>query len=284
MKHPMHMTPASASELEYEVVSDDLRAYLTRRLRDDTRDDDPAIELGRRNAVVNMSRTITGDSIYVLTPDHMGDYYAQEIIWHNGQVELVFRRLSSVELADFLAELVAYDYMDQSDINRALKRAGASFRIESAGFGDKDVPSVTVLSAADVEQSAQAADAHPNIRVLVTRMDAALERQDYAGVLHASASVFETLAKLVVGLPTLENQTLKAFFSRYRKDSLLPDELLDYIRAVYDARSTTPLAGHGGTCQPSIGLEQATVIAEMTKAFVKIERKLALDCNVPAVT
>jgi hypothetical protein len=60
-------------------------------------------------------------------------------------------------------------------------------------------------------------------------MGACLECDDYAGVLHASASAFETLAKIVVDLSTVQDQTLASFFERYRKDSALPDEVLNHI-------------------------------------------------------
>jgi hypothetical protein len=115
---------------------------------------------------------------------------------------------------------------------------------------------------------------HPNIIVLRERMDDALARDDYAGVLHASASIFETMAKDVVGIPTVQNQSLKSFFDRYRKDSALPNEILDYILATYERRSVTPLAGHGSTRTPDICKEEAIALAEMTKAFVKIEYNL----------
>jgi hypothetical protein len=115
---------------------------------------------------------------------------------------------------------------------------------------------------------------HPNIAVLMGRMNDAFARDDYAGVLHASASIFETMAKDVVGIPSVQNQTLKSFFDRYRKDSTLPSEILDYILAVYDARNATPLAGHGSTQIPNLSKEAAITLAEMTKAFVRIEYRL----------
>ena len=66
----------------------------------------------------------------------------------------------------------------------------------------------------------------------MNRMDSDLSRGDYAGVLHCSASIFETMAKDIVGIPTVQNQTLKSFFDRYRKDSALPQEILDYIISI----------------------------------------------------
>jgi hypothetical protein len=115
---------------------------------------------------------------------------------------------------------------------------------------------------------------HPNIGVLIRRMDDSLRRSDFAGVLHASASIFETMAKDVVGIQSVQNQTLKSFFDRYRRDSALTKEILDYILGVYDLRNTTPLAGHGGTQTPAIAAQAAVSLAEMTKAFIRIEYTL----------
>lgn len=115
---------------------------------------------------------------------------------------------------------------------------------------------------------------HPNIHILISRMHDALNREDYSGVLHASASIFETLAKDIIGIPSVQDQTLKSFFNRYRKDSGLPNAVLDYILAIYDSRNVTPLAGHGSIQTPIISRQEAISLCEMTKAFVKIEYKL----------
>ena len=115
---------------------------------------------------------------------------------------------------------------------------------------------------------------HPNIQILIDRMGDALRRDDYSEVLHASASIFETLAKDIVGIPDVQDKTLKSFFERYRKDSTLPNEILNYILDIYESRNMTPLAGHGSTRTPSLSREEAISLSEMTKAFVRIEYKL----------
>jgi hypothetical protein len=112
---------------------------------------------------------------------------------------------------------------------------------------------------------------HPNIEILLDRMDDALKRGDHSGVLHSSASIFETLAKEIVSDPSVQNRTLKSFFQKYRKESELPTAVLDFILAVYESRNVTPLAGHGSTGTPSISPDVAITLAEMTKAFVRIE-------------
>jgi hypothetical protein len=115
---------------------------------------------------------------------------------------------------------------------------------------------------------------HPNIRILLDRMTRSLYACDPTAVLHASASVFETLAQDIIGLANIKDQTLASFFERYRKDSNLPNEILDYILSIYKRRNTEPLAGHGSTNTLSITQSEAIVLAELTIALVKIERQL----------
>ena len=115
---------------------------------------------------------------------------------------------------------------------------------------------------------------HSNISLLIDRMDNAFSRGDYAAVLHASASIFETMAKDVVNTPNIHNQTLAAFFSRYRQDSKLPPQVLDFILEVYKSRNTTPLAGHGSLQSPTTTREEALSLCRMTKTAVKTEYEL----------
>ena len=117
-------------------------------------------------------------------------------------------------------------------------------------------------------------DEQPNIRLLINRMTIALDNSDPSGVLHASASIFETMAKGIIGIDAIQDQTLASFFERYRKDSGLPEEVLDYILSIYKRRNTEPLAGHGSTKSPNITKQEAIILAELTRAFVKIERQL----------
>lgn len=115
---------------------------------------------------------------------------------------------------------------------------------------------------------------HSNIPLLIDRMDNAFLRKDYAEVLHTSASIFETMAKDVVNTPNVHNQTLGSFFSRYRQDSRLPPQILDFVLEVYKSRNTSPLAGHGSLQPPTTTREEAVSLCEMTKAAVKIEYEL----------
>ncbi|MDD4102910.1 MAG: hypothetical protein PHU80_09830, partial [Kiritimatiellae bacterium] len=219
MKYPNHMTASEAQELVYDVVSDDLKIHLTRVLRGAIKACDVDIQMINQNNVINRSRTIAGETIYVLEADGDGNFYPQEYAWHNGEMELVFRRLSTPTFADFIAELAQDGFLDECKVNELLEKEGASFRLKrKTRFAVDTTVSVEVFSLEALDKSERDADTHPNIRVLVRRMDTALNAGDFAGVLHASASIFETLAKIVVAQPTLENKTLKSFFDRYRKD------------------------------------------------------------------
>lgn len=70
-------------------------------------------------------------------------------------------------------------------------------------------------------------DEHPNVNLLLGRMKIALEKDDPSGVLHASASIFETIAKDIVSIDSIQDKPLGAFFERYRIDSMLPREILN---------------------------------------------------------
>ena len=53
MKFPLNLTPAQAQQLEYEHISDELRAYLTRRLEDWANEtDDLDLVLYRKNQLL----------------------------------------------------------------------------------------------------------------------------------------------------------------------------------------------------------------------------------------
>lgn len=135
-------------------------------------------------------------------------------------------------------------------------------------------PFVPLLRSVVVCISDKSTDEHPNILVLINRMTTALDHGDPSGVLHASASIFETMAKEIVGIDAVQDQTLASFFNRYRKNSGLPEVVLDYILSIYKRRNIEPLASHGSIKSPTVTKPEAVILAELTKAFVRIERQL----------
>jgi len=276
MKYTKYLTSDDVRALELEIVSQDLKIFLTRELQRKIESDEfPEHDIISQNAIINKSRNIAGLPIYVLEGDLDGYFHPAENAWHNGEFQLVFRRLSTIQFIEFVGDLIKDGYFGKGEINEYLEKDNVSFRFENNEDGEL---AVEVFPLDKVES--EATPEHPNIRVVARRMDDALKRDDYAGVLHASAVIFETMAKDIVGIPTVQNQTLKWFFEKYRKDSLLPNEILDYILSVYDLRNTEPLAGHGNTKTPEITKETAIVLSEMTKAFVKIEYTLHKEVSV----
>lgn len=268
MKFTIYLDESQKKQLEYEVVSTDLKVHLVRLIERNPRFRKHL--LINMNLLINRSRTLVGKTIYVLEAGDWGEYEDCEYAWHNGEFELIFRRLDTVHFVEFLCELIDREWLEASDVNDLLKQEGASFSIEyENGEIQPSVLSLEELREQPIENE------HPNIRVLIDRMESALEVKDYGGVLHSSASVFETLAKDVVGIPTIQNQTLKSFFDRYKKDSQLPEELQKKILATYEARNSTPLAGHGSLEQPNISHEESVTLVELTKAFVRIEYLLS---------
>jgi hypothetical protein len=197
-----------------------------------------------------------------------------EIIIYLGAISITAGLIKSV--ADLISVILKARLENSYAIKYRLKTFGNGGVIIQEEEIELKMPSDAdnTHQLADYVQNSIVAGVHANITVLLERMESNLGRDDYAGVLHCSASIFETMAKDIVGIPTVQNQTLKSFFDRYRKDSALPQDILDYIFSIYEKRSIMPLAGHGSIQTPTISKQEATTIAELTKAFVRIEYKL----------
>jgi len=272
----MALTDSERQKLEYEVVSDRARLLLTRLLRHATRADSPTVKIVLQNNAINIARNVLGLSIYRLEAEDGDYYYPSENGWHNAEIELTLRRPETADLVEILADLIQEGVLNAEDVNDILEKENLSFSISSYGsMDDRDV-SVEILSIEEIEKSKGEDDEHPNIRLLINRMDSSIKNGDPAGTLHASASVFETLAKDIVNTDSIQNQSLASFFERYRNDSELPDEILDYILEIYRKRNIEPLAGHGSTRPTNITPKDAIILAEMTRAFVRIERQLSV--------
>lgn len=270
MKFGIYINESQAEQLEYEVLSEEFYIYLTRlAIKWSEKPETSEERLHRKNTLVNLSRTIRGKSIYALESDDWGMYQPAEYVWHDGHLMLIFRTLTTIQFIEFVSDLISKSIFRLDDINNALEREGATFRFKI----QKSKISIVVLGIEEIEEKSKVNE-HVNIRVLVGRMESAINREDYSGVLHASASIFETMAKDIIGTENIKDQTLKSFFDRFRKDSSLPKEILDYVLMVYDKRNTTPLAGHGSVDSPSISQKEAIILAELTKSFIRIEYQL----------
>lgn len=219
------LNKADIQNLEYEVISDETRLKLTRLIRYQSKAEDANFQIFKQNRFVNIANTNMGKKIYVLISDDSGNYPVQEHAWHNGEIELIMRRPDTIKLVETLADMLQENLLDCGTVNEILNEEGCSVSFHKADYNSP--VKVNVLEIDKLEEAVQ--DDHPNIRLLVKRMDIALSNDDYSAVLHASASVLETLAKLVVGRSTVESKPLGSFFERYRKDSSLPSPLIDYV-------------------------------------------------------
>lgn len=268
----MGLTKVQRQNLEFEVVSERARLLLTRLLRHATNAQSPTVKIVLQNNAINIAHNVLGLPIYVLEAEDGDYYYPSEYGWHNAEIELLMRRPNTPDLVEVLADFIQEGVLCARDVNEILENENLSFHFKEDGsLDDRDVQ-VKVLSVEEIEESES--EEHPNIRLLINRMNSSLDNDDPAGVLHASASVFETLAKDVINIQSVQDQTLASFFERYRKDSGLPEKVLDYILDIYKKRNVEPLAGHGSTKLSKITKKEAVILAEMTRAFVRIERQL----------
>lgn len=264
--------------LANEVVPERARLELTRLLRAATRSHNSVIRIVQQNHAINIVRNVLNLPFYELEAEDGEYYYPAEYGWHNSQIELAFKIPNTIQLVEILADLIEEGILNDAEVNEILEENNLSFRFDlyEDRLSDTRDVRVEIFSIEELnELLKEDFNEHPNIRLLISRMDDALKRNDYPAVLHASASIFETLAKDIIGIPPVQNQTLASFFDRYRNDSSLPEEILDYVLNIYRRRNTEPLAGHGSLEEPSISHEETIVLSEMTKAFIRIERQLA---------
>lgn len=272
MDFPLLLSDKQVAELEYEVIPTSLKTHLTRLLRRGKAASPDTLPIYWQNDVINRARTIAELPIAVLESDDLGEYMLQEYAWHRSEFELCVRRLNSVQFIEFVAEIVEDRWLDLEVANSLLIKANTSVILEWDDSFDQrllvHVHPVADLNA-DLEQ-----DHRANVRTLVARLDRELAAGDHSAVLHCSAVIFETVAKDVVGIPTVANQTLGGFFDRYRADSSLPEPVLDYILAVYQRRNTEPIAGHGQVDEPTISKSEAEMLTVLTKAFITYETRM----------
>ena len=267
------LTEMDIESLKYEIMTSNARLQLTRLIRIETFSEEDNLQLQKQNRLINIANNVLGKPIYILEPDDMGDYMSFENSWHYGEIEVLMRRPSTIQLVEILADLLQEDLLDIDVVNNILREDSTSIFFEKENYNN--FVKVYIIPFEEIEE-VQDSEEHPNITKLVKRMDTSIVNDDYSATLHASASIFETLAKDIVSLPSVENKSLGSFFDRYRTDSKLPETILDYIISIFNKRNTEPLAGHGSTRALNVSKEEAIILSEMTKTFVRMERKLAL--------
>lgn len=268
------MSARQRQQLELEVVSSEARLMLTRLLRNKVKstssEEGHKIELIWKNQVVNLTSTILGRPIYTLELSDW-DYDNAEYAWHNGEFELAMRRPNTPQLFEALIDLVNEGFLSITDVNQILEFDKCGARLDQEN--DKIV--VRLIDLVDLPDETSEKDTHVNIRLLIERMDRALQDKDWPLVLHSGASVFESLAKQTVPNQNIQNQSFGGWFSLYRNHSKLAAPLLDAIKEIFDRRNIEPLAGHGSISNPSITQEEAIQVRVLTIALVRLERTLS---------
>src|SRR5258708_34821954 len=111
MKYSKFVSSDDIDALDFEVVSQDLKVFLTREL--DSKlvsyvevDESPENKIILQNIIVNESRNIAGLSIHVLESDLDGFYHPADQAWHNGEFQLALRRLNTVQFIEAVGELI----------------------------------------------------------------------------------------------------------------------------------------------------------------------------------
>ena len=201
----MRLSKSERKSLEQEVVPAEARLEFTRLIRDScssvSDDSCGVISLTHENNFVNIANTVMGKPIYALESDGWGFYEPAEFAWHQGQRELIMRLPSTAELAEILADYLQSGMLCRKTVNEILKNYNCGFRFKDIGGMDGVNIEVSIQDAESIPEPDLSKD-HPNVRRLIARMEAALAARDFAAVVHASASVFETLAKDVIQNPS----------------------------------------------------------------------------------
>lgn len=270
----IYLSKDDAISLEYEWIPLSAKVQLTRLLY---RHYLPHAESHPRihylNRIVNQANNLTGRKIFLLEANQLGDYFSADIARQESEFMICIRRLNPIQFIEFLATVVELGYIKVDDANAILKEANSSVTIKLDDSGRVSTSTISTAGQFTLDN-----DASPNLRTLVSRMDRYLNDEDYAGVLSNSAMAIELISKEIYGSSKVYNQSFGSYFEGYKNKTTLPEPVIDWMLQIYKRRNTEPLAAHGSPLPPSITCEEASLIAEMTKAFIRYESRM--QCKV----
>jgi hypothetical protein len=277
VKYPLYIDSAISEALEYEVVSDELMVFLTRKLEEAVfnKYSDDLCWLIKMNQMINLSRELAELPQHVLCADDWGGYPDYEQAWHLGEFNLILRRLDCSRFAEFLCTLIAKGMFSMKFLNQCMDREQASFRfVEDVELK----PTIELVNVIIDSNDDLTIDRPETIGTLITRMDNCLRENDNAGVLATSSNIFETLMKIHATCDRSEGKTFN-FFYRHRENVsiTIPDDIWEFMNRTYIERNRTPLAGHGASIMPEICHSESVFLAECTKAIVRSILKLYRD-------
>lgn len=266
----IYLSKDDAISLEHEWIPLSAKVQLTRLLdRYCPPHVNPHTRIRYLQLIVNLANNLSERKLFDLDTDHFDDYFPEDVARLESEFMICIRRLNPIQFIEFLGTVVEYEYIDINDANIILKEVNSSVAIELDTTGRL---SISILPMAD--KSALDNDANPNLHTLLSRMDSYLNDEDYAAVLLNSANAIEYISKQIYGSSKIYNQSFGSYFEGYKNKTTLPEPVIDWMLQIYKRRNTEPLAAHGSPLPPSITCEEATLIAEMTKAFIRYESRM----------
>ena len=266
----IYLSKDDAISLEYEWIPLSAKAHLIRLLdRYCPPHVNPRTRIPYLQRIVNLANNLSERKFFDLDTDQFDDYFPEDVARLETEFMICIRRLNPIQFIEFLGTVVEYEYIDINDANIILKEINSSVAIELDTTGHL---SISILPMAD--KSALDNDASPNLRTILRRMDSYLNDEDYAAVLLTSALAIEFISKQIYGSSKIYNQSFGSYFEGYKNKTTLPEPIIDWMLQIYKRRNTEPLASHGSPLPPSITCEEASLIAEMTKAFIRYEFRM----------
>ena len=266
----IYLSKDDAISLEYEWIPLSAKAHLIRLLdRYCPPHVNPHTRIPYLQRIVNLANNLSERKFFDLDTDQFDDYFPEDVARLETEFMICIRRLNPIQFIEFLGTVVEYEYIDINDANIILKEINSSVAIELDTTGHL---SISILPMAD--KSALDNDASPNLRTILRRMDSYLNDEDYAAVLLNSAMAIEFISKQIYGSSKIYNQSFGSYFEGYKNKTTLPEPIIDWMLQIYKRRNTEPLASHGSPLPPSITCEEASLIAEMTKAFIRYEFRM----------
>lgn len=266
----IYLSKDDAISLEYEWIPLSAKAHLIRLLdRYCPPHVNPRTRIPYLQRIVNLANNLSERKFFDLDTDQFDDYFPEDVARLETEFMICIRRLNPIQFIVFLGTVVEYEYIDINDANIILKEINSSVAIELDTTGHL---SISILPMAD--KSALDNDASPNLRTILRRMDSYLNDEDYAAVLLNSAMAIEFISKQIYGSSKIYNQSFGSYFEGYKNKTTLPEPIIDWMLQIYKRRNTEPLASHGSPLHPSITCEEASLIAEMTKAFIRYEFRM----------
>ena len=266
----IYLSKDDAISLKYEWIPLSAKVQLTRLLdRYCPPHVNPRTRIPYLQRIVNLANNLSERKFFDLDTDQFDDYFPEDVARLETEFMICIRRLNPIQFIEFLGTVVEYEYIDINDANIILKEINSSVAIELDTTGHL---SISILPMAD--KSALDNDASPNLRTILRRMDSYLNDEDYAAVLLNSAMAIEFISKQIYGSSKIYNQSFGSYFEGYKNKTTLPEPIIDWMLQIYKRRNTEPLASHGSPLHPSITCEEASLIAEMTKAFIRYEFRM----------